>query len=137
MKKTIFFLAALLITTAAFSQTRVRGYYRGNGTYVQSYTRSSRDNTNHNNWSTAGNMNPITGSFGSVARDFSPQATNYGVGHTIHIGPQGGQYYNNSNGDRVYIPKQPDMFVSFPKPSSRIDIAPLPSTSDIYKSLGW
>lgn len=107
MKKIITLAVVLMVSMTAFSQTRVNGYYRSNGTYVQSHSRSSRDNTNRNNWSTSGNTNPMTGSRGSVARDYSSPATNYGGGRTIHTGSQGGQYYNNSNGNRTYVPKQP------------------------------
>lgn len=108
MKKILILAAVLLCSvTASFSQTYVKGHYRSNGTYVQGHYRSTRDNTNHNNWSTTGNRNPYTGSNGSVARDYSPQATNYGQGRTIYTGPQGGQYYNNSRGTQTYVPKQP------------------------------
>lgn len=107
MKKIILLALALMVSAVAFSQTRVNGYYRSNGTYVQPHYRSSRDNTNHNNWSTTGNINPTTGSRGGVARDYTPQAANYGAGRTIYTGPQGGQYYKNNNGNRTYVPKQP------------------------------
>ena len=110
MKKIIItFVAALIVSSAAFAQTQtsVSGYRRSDGTYVQPHSRSVRDNTNHNNWGTVGNTNPKTGVHGSVAKDYSPQATNYGKGRTIHTGSQGGQYYYNSKGNRTYVPKQP------------------------------
>lgn len=107
MKKVIFTIIAAIFCTTVFSQTYVKGYYKSNGTYVQGHYRTTRDNTNHNNWSTTGNTNTYTGSQGSVAKDYSSQATNYGQGKTIHTGPQGGQYYYNSNGNKTYVPKQP------------------------------
>lgn len=107
MKKLIFSAIALLFCVTAFSQTYVKGYYKSNGTYVQGHYRTTRDNTNHNNWSTVGNTNSFTGTRGSVARDYSPQAANYGSGRTIYTGSLGGQYYYNGNGNKTYVPKQP------------------------------
>lgn len=105
MKKIIVLLAANFIASVftANAQSYVNGYYRQNGTYVQGYYRS---NTNHDNFSTRGNTNPYTGSVGLVAHDYTPQANNYGSGQTIYSGPQGGQYYINSNGNRTYVPKR-------------------------------
>ena len=86
--------------------TSVRGYTRSNGTYVNGYTRTQRNETNHDNYSTSGNCNPYTGTTGSRARDYSTQSYNYGSGHTIQTGPRGGQYYTNSRGNKVYVPKR-------------------------------
>jgi hypothetical protein len=62
-------LALLLasINIAAFAQgsTRVRGYTRRTGTYVQSHRRTRADRTQRNNWSTKGNVNPYTGKRGT------------------------------------------------------------------------
>lgn len=86
--------------------TRVSGYTRSNGTYVNGYTRTQRNSTNHDNYSTSGNHNPYTGTSGSRAKDYSTQSYNYGVGHTIQTGSRGGQYYVNSRGNKVYVPKR-------------------------------
>lgn len=86
--------------------TSVSGYYRSNGTYVDSYIRTMPNSTNWDNYSTSGNINPFTGSVGHRASDYSPRSYNYGSGHTIYTGPRGGQYYYNSNGNRVYVPKR-------------------------------
>lgn len=107
MKKLIILGLILSFSVTAFSQTYVKGYYRSNGTYVQGHYKTTKDNTNHNNWSTTGNTNPFTGSQGSVARDYSSQAANYGQGNIIYTGPKGGQYYYNNNSNRTYVPKQP------------------------------
>lgn len=88
------------------AQTYVNGYYKKDGTYVQGHYRSDRNDTNHDNYSTYGNTNPFTGSSGSVARDYSSDANNYGSGRTIHTGPRGGQYYINENGNKTYVPKR-------------------------------
>jgi hypothetical protein len=108
MKKTFIILAACIMggMFAANAQAWVNGYTRKDGTYVQGHYRSDRNNTNHDNYSTSGNTNPFTGSSGSVARDYSSDAYNYGGGHTIHTGPRGGQYYINENGNKTYVPKR-------------------------------
>lgn len=86
--------------------TRVSGYTRSNGTYVNGYTRTQRNSTNHDNYSTSGNYNPYMGNTGSRARDYSTQSYNYGSGQTIKTGSRGGQYYVNSRGNKVYVPKR-------------------------------
>lgn len=88
------------------STTSVSGYTRSNGTYVNGYTRTQRNGTNLDNYSTSGNSNPYTGTTGSRARDYSTQSYNYGSGQTIQTGPRGGQYYTNSRGNKVYVPKR-------------------------------
>src|SRR5437868_15417511 len=59
----IFLFAAMLfgISMEVFSQVKVKGYYKKNGTYVQSYYRSNPDGNPYNNWSYPGNTNPYTG----------------------------------------------------------------------------
>lgn len=89
-----------------YNTTTVSGYSRNNGTYVQPHVRTMPNNTNWDNYSTKGNKNPFTGSTGHRARDYSREAYNYGVGHTIHTGSRGGLYYNNSNGHKTYVPKR-------------------------------
>ena len=88
------------------SSTHVNGYTKSNGTYVESHYRSSRNSTNHDNFSVSGNANPYTGKSGSVAKDYSIDAYNYGSGRTIHTGSRGGQYYINSKGNKTYVPKR-------------------------------
>ena len=106
MKKLLVLLALLFSLLNALADTYVNGYYKKDGTYVNGYTRSSPDSTNLNNYSTQGNTNPYTGSQGTKAQDYSPEAQNYGSGRTIYTGPRGGQYYINENGNKVYVPKQ-------------------------------
>ena len=84
----------------------VSGYYKDNGTYVDSYVRTSPNSTNWDNFSTSGNTNLYTGSTGYRAKDYSVGAYNYGSGNVIHTGPRGGQYYINSNGRKTYVPKR-------------------------------
>lgn len=83
-----------------------RGYSRKDGTYVQGHYKTNTNSTNHDNFSTRGNVNSYTGTSGSRARDYSTGAYNYGSGHTVHTGSRGGQYYINSNGNKTYVPKR-------------------------------
>lgn len=92
--------------TTAPSVDYQRSYER-NGTYVNGSYHTKPNGTNLDNWSTTGNANPLTGSPGTKARDYSSDAYNYGQGHTIQTGSRGGQYYENSNGNRTYVPKRP------------------------------
>lgn len=93
-------------STVNYNTTSVSGYTRSNGTYVQSHVRTMPNNTNWDNYSTKGNVNTYTGTTGYRARDYSSSANNYGVGRIIQTGPRGGQYYNNSNGNKTYVPKR-------------------------------
>ena len=90
----------------ATADNYVNGYYKKDGTFVNGYARSSSDSTNWNNYSTQGNSNPYTGSYGSRARDYSADAQNYGGGRLIYSGPRGGQYYYGDSGKKIYVPKQ-------------------------------
>lgn len=81
--------------------------YERNGTHVDGSLHTKSNGTNTDNWGTRGNTNPLTGSEGTRARDYSNEAANYGQGRTIETGPRGGQSYINSNGHRTYVPKQP------------------------------
>lgn len=97
-----------LVASSSFAQSFVwqDGYFRSNGTFVTGHFKTVSNGTNWDNFSTLGNINLFTGSYGSVARDYSIGAYNYGGGHTIYTGSRGGQYYINSNGNKVYVPKR-------------------------------
>lgn len=106
MKKVLLFVLGLLFALSAIADTYVNGYYRKDGTYVQGYYRTSPNSTTTDNYSSQGNINPYTGDAGTRPNDYTPDAANYGAGRTIYTGPRGGQYYINSNGNKVYVPKQ-------------------------------
>ena len=99
-------------STPTYSQpttgTAYQNSYERNGTVVEGSYHTRPNNTNTDNWSTSGNTNPITNERGTRAQDYSPGALNYGQGQVIQTGPRGGQYYENSNGNRVYVPKRPN-----------------------------
>ncbi len=90
----------------SFADDYVDGYFKRDGTYVAPHYRSSPNTTNIDNYSTSGNQNPYTGSSGSRARDYSPEAYNYGNDRAIQTGPRGGQFYYNDSGRKVYVPKR-------------------------------
>ena len=82
------------------------GYIKENGTYVQPHYKTNENSTNHDNFSTSGNTNIYTGKSGYRAKDYSPEATNYGSKKTIQTGSKGGQYYINTKGNKTYVPKR-------------------------------
>jgi hypothetical protein len=112
MKKiftTLLLLFVALITRAQVNpNTRYQsGYIKpSTGTYVQPHVKTQSNGTNIDNYSTTPNTNPYTGKSGSVPKEYSNDAYNYGNGQIIETGPRGGQYYNNSNGNKTYVPKR-------------------------------
>lgn len=71
MKKLITFVISLAFLVATImpihsveAKTRVHGYYKKSGHYVQPHYRSDRDSRKSNNWSTKGNYNPYSGKKG-------------------------------------------------------------------------
>ena len=111
--KTLFLsLAFLAFTTIVLEQTNSssryqKSYYKpSTNTYVQPHYKTTINKTNTDNYSTKDNTNTYTGTSGSRAKDYSPEASNYGSGKTIQTGSKGGQYYTNDNGKKVYVPKR-------------------------------
>jgi hypothetical protein len=108
MKKIVFTLSMALMSLFAYSQTTyTKGYIKpSSGVYVAPYEKTQSNGTNLDNFSTKGNSNPYTGDAGTKARDFSPEAKNYGGGQEVHTGPRGGTYIINSSGNKTYLPKR-------------------------------
>lgn len=112
MKKLILFLIVLAITGILTAQTNnsirhQKGYVKpSTGTYVQPQYKTNSNSTNKDNYSTIANTNTYTGKSCSKAKDYSAEANNYGRGKTVNTGPKGGQSYNNSNGNKTYVPKR-------------------------------
>ena len=86
--------------------TYQNGYIKSNGTYEDGHYKTMPNATNIDNYSTAGNLNLYTHEPGSRARDYSPEAYQYGSGRAIQTGSRGGQYYINDHGNKVYVPKR-------------------------------
>jgi hypothetical protein len=62
MKKFLIFCLLIVVNTQTlYSQVRVSGYTRKNGTYVQPHMRSSPNSNPYDNYSFPGNTNPYTG----------------------------------------------------------------------------
>lgn len=72
--KTIIAVALLFATTSALAQVHVRGYTKKDGTYVAPHERTAPNNTNLDNYSTKGNVNPYTGKEGTKEPDYGYQA---------------------------------------------------------------
>jgi len=92
MKK-IFLLLLIVITyLLSFSQVKVNGYYKKNGTYVEPHYRSSPDKSPYNNYSYPGNINPYTGKIAGgseekyLDRYYSKKYQNY-LGGNINFFP--------------------------------------------------
>lgn len=72
-------ILAAVSAPVASADEWVNGYFRGDGTYVQGYYRSSPDGIPYNNYSYRGNVNPYTGSIGTKSYDPSyPSYRSYG-----------------------------------------------------------
>ena len=91
---------------SAQSSTYVSGYTKSDGTYVQGYYKTTTDKTNTNNYSTQGNTNSYTGQQGTKPKDYSAESRSYSADKNVQTGSQGGQYYINSNGNKIYVPKR-------------------------------
>ncbi len=96
MKKTILLTIVLFAAMGTFAQTYVNGYYKSNGTYVESHYRSSPNNTKLDNWSTYGNVNPYTGAVGTrTYTDYN----NYGSKNNSYYSYPS---YNSNNYNSLY-----------------------------------
>jgi len=67
--KTILTAALLIAVAPAFAQVHVNGYTKKDGTYVAPHERTAPNNTNLDNYSTKGNVNPYTGQPGTKEPD--------------------------------------------------------------------
>ena len=67
---------AISIPTLSIAEW-VNGYYKNNGTYVEGYNRSNRNNTVRDNYSYDGNTNPYTGSTGTNKYYNNPSSEYY------------------------------------------------------------
>jgi hypothetical protein len=67
--KSILTVVLLIAVAPAFAQVHVNGYTKKDGTYVAPHERTARNNTNLDNYSTKGNVNPYTGQSGKKEPD--------------------------------------------------------------------
>lgn len=65
----IVFTLLLGFSLSSIADTYVKGYQRRDGTYVQGHYKTESNNIRNDNYSTRGNSNPYTGSYGTKPRD--------------------------------------------------------------------
>lgn len=65
MRYAIFAFLLFGVSTHAVEDHRVNGYVKKNGTYVAPHMQTNSDNTQRNNYSAQGNINPYTGKAGT------------------------------------------------------------------------
>lgn len=66
MKSALVLCSLMVIAVASEAgSTRVKGYTKKDGTYVQPHMRTTPDSSRLNNWSTQGNTNPYNGKSGT------------------------------------------------------------------------
>lgn len=66
LKILLLLIAIFGMSSHADAAVSVKGYYRKDGTYVAPYKKTNPDQSKTNNWSTKGNINPYTGTKGTV-----------------------------------------------------------------------
>ena len=76
MKKTILTIVLAFFSLAIFAQVNtnyhyVSGYYKSNGTYVQPHYQTNPNSTINDNYSTYPNVNPWTGTQGTISPTYS------------------------------------------------------------------
>lgn len=112
MKNLIFLFGFVCFANLVFAQTNTstryqKGYVkRSTGTYVAPHNKTTTNSTNVDNFSTKDNTNTFTSKSGNKAKDYSPEAKNYGSGKPIKTGSKGGQYYISNKGKKTYVPKR-------------------------------
>lgn len=65
-------LLLLVLSSAAFGDRYVDGYFRKDGTYVAPHYRSEPNQFRFDNYGARGNVNPYTGERGTQPNEFSP-----------------------------------------------------------------
>lgn len=78
---------------------RVSGYTRSDGTYVAPHYRSDPDGSFDNNWSTLGNINPHTGSLGTLTSPDDSYRGNATLPASISTSGQGDDYEEDYEDD--------------------------------------
>ncbi len=80
------FLSLSLCSAFSKKPIKVRGYFKKNGTYVSPYYRSAPDKSVKNNWSTKGNINPITHKYGTrIIYSSSSSSYSYDMNNNQYI----------------------------------------------------
>ena len=96
-----FFLGANSFGQVNPNSTYVNGYYKSNGTYVNGYYRTTPNNTINDNYSTYPNVNPYTGTQGTIQPTYSyptyttPTYTTPTYTYPTYTAPTYNNYYYN------------------------------------------
>ena len=98
MKKIL--IAFSLLIGSAYADTYVNGYYKSNGTYVKPYYRTNSNNTVDDNYSTRGNRNPYTGSYGTKPRSY--ERNSYGGSYNSGYGNRSRSRSRSRSRNRSY-----------------------------------
>lgn len=94
------------VDTCAYMRSRVcKGVLQKRWDLCSRTLQIEKNDTNHDNYATKQNKNPYTGKKGTIPKDYSYEAYLRNSNKIIYIGPKGGQYYINSKGKKVYVPK--------------------------------
>jgi len=115
------------ITVPALAQVHVRGYFRGNGTYVQPHWRSAPDGNPYNNWSFPGNVNPYTGKV-------APGNPSTYLEHYYSRGTYSGPPASVPNGE-AWVPTNPASHIVTPAfPNGSVEsLFSSPSQDEVHK----
>jgi hypothetical protein len=93
-------------TDSAYGQQiRVQNGYIRQGTLVAPHLKTTPNASKWDNLSTIRNYSLDISDYRT--KDYSSQSLNYGNSSTIYTGSRGGNYYYNSNGNKVYVRKKP------------------------------
>ncbi|GFO63655.1 hypothetical protein GMPD_15740 [Geomonas paludis] len=98
MKKLTTVTFLILMAAPSFADEYVRGYARSNGTYVNGYTRSERDSSYNNNYSTSPNVNPYTGERGTRSPTYNDRTPTYNTNTYGNSGTYGSGSYGTRSG---------------------------------------
>jgi hypothetical protein len=115
MKAIITLIIAAIGISTVTADVYVNSYTKKNGTYVKGHYRSNPDVNFYNNWSTKGNVNPYTGSYGTRVSKPRSYGNSFKAPSTTLSIP-------SLNTDRSYptytLPKVSSGYSSFPDTSS-------------------
>jgi hypothetical protein len=92
---------AIVVAQTNPKHVYVRGHTRSDGTYVKPHYRTAPNNTNRDNFSTIGNVNPYTGQAGYITPDNEPRPNYTQSSRELSYNPQdySGWISNSYNGD--------------------------------------
>ncbi|MBK8330148.1 MAG: hypothetical protein IPL09_11940 [Bacteroidetes bacterium] len=97
MKYSYLSILICCVTFSAVCQVHVKGYFRKNGTFVESHYRSNPDGILSNNWSYPGNVNPYTGKVAPGNSNSTRQNSSNYITYPNGTSSNGKNKYSNDN----------------------------------------